>query len=133
MLNKICVAVQKRSSHVYKRLYRNVLQIADPIARFMLLYSLLQLALEADNQKGVDDFIRITTWYNSSLDRITTRTGANFKETIYSWLRNAVGHTQESYIIGGRSYSFEEILEEIDSFVDTLSLITRQAIEANKI
>ncbi|BFH11511.1 hypothetical protein WJ0W_005450 [Paenibacillus melissococcoides] len=133
LLNQICVAVQNRNSNVYKRLYRNVLQIADPIARFMLLYSLMQLALEADNQKQVDDFIRITSWYNSTLDRITTRKGANFKETIYSWLRNAVGHTQESYMIGGRSYSFEEILEEIDRFVDTLSLITRQAIETNKI
>lgn len=133
LLKNIAVAVKNRNSNVYKRLYRNILQIADPIARFMLLYSLLQLALEADNQKEVDDFIRITTWYNSTLDRITTRKRANFKETIYSWLRNAVGHTQESYIIGGKSYSFEEILQEIDRFVDTLSLITRQAIETNKI
>ncbi|MGO4787424.1 hypothetical protein AB4124_08330 [Paenibacillus sp. 2KB_20] len=133
LLNKICEVVQNRSSHVYKRLYRNVLQIADPIARFMLLYSLMQLALEADNQKEVDNFIRITTWYDSNLDRITTRKRASYKETIYSWLRNAIGHTQESYIIGGRSYSFEEILVEVDRFVDELSLITRQAIENNKI
>ncbi|KAF6558318.1 hypothetical protein G9G63_25975 [Paenibacillus sp. EKM202P] len=133
LLKQICVAVQNQSYNEYKRLYRNVLQIADPIARFVLLYSLIQLALDANSQREVDDFIRTTTWYNATLDRTTTKKGANAKETIYSWLRNTIGHTQESYIIGGRSYSFEEILEEIDKFVDTFSLITKHAIETNKI
>jgi hypothetical protein len=133
LLNQICLVVQKRNSNVYKRLYRNVLQIADPIARFMLLYSLMQLALGAESQKELDNFIKISKWYNASLDRVTTRKGSDIKETIYSWLRNAIGHTQETYVIEGKEYNFEEILEELDQFVDTLSLITKQAIENRKI
>jgi hypothetical protein len=70
-------------------LFRMVLQSADPSTEFMLLYSLL-LTLTGPHQADVDVFVR------RHEVGVEERPGRAKNETIYSWLRNEVGHYPRS-------------------------------------
>jgi hypothetical protein len=115
----------------YKRLYRAALQNVDPIARFMFLYSILFDVLDAENDWGqytVDSFIRkhCKEVYKRTEDKKSKKLPQNKKqprmETIYTWLRNQVGHTQ----------SDSEILEVgriIEEKLGDISMIVKKAIK----
>lgn len=75
----------------YVNLFINISQMKDTIGKFILFYSLLS-ALHG-KQKSVDEFIKSV---QPSIEcRDSTRVGATFQETIYSFLRNQIGHTTE--------------------------------------
>jgi hypothetical protein len=115
----------------YKRLYRAALQNIDPIAQFMFLYSILFDVIDAENEWGqftVDSFIRkhCKDVYIRTEDKKSKRIPKNKKqprmETIYTWLRNQVGHTQ----------SDSEILEVgrlIEEKLGDMSTIVKKAIK----
>ena len=72
----------------YLNQFRFALQSPDPVTRFMFLYSIL-LAIFDDSQKEVDDFIREVEPTVS----VTPRPDRpDIYETIYTRLRNEVGH-----------------------------------------
>jgi hypothetical protein len=118
--------IPRCKSDPYKRLYRAALQIVDPIARFMFLYSILFDVLDAENkfgQSAIDLFIRknCKDVYNRAEDRKSTKIPKDNKtprqETIYTWLRNQVGHTQSDSEIIAVGRKIEEKLEEFSSIV----------------
>ena len=103
----------------YKRLYRSAMSNDDDIARFMFLYSILFDVLEANGQSAVDRFIRseCPEVYKHGEDIPSEKKDKNghpFRnETIYTWLRNQVGHTQSrskiSYITGTIEIKIKEL------------------------
>lgn len=110
----------------YKRLYRAAMRNKDDIARFMFLYSLLYQVLGVSAQWKIDRYIRSESckrWYKEEEDMQSTRypTDPDKKETIYTWLRNQVGHTQSNSEIK----SVEGIIQVK---VNELSCILKQAI-----
>ncbi|WP_413304424.1 methylamine utilization protein MauJ [Bacillus sp. 1P10SD] len=128
---KMEAEIPQCKSEPYKRLYRAALQSVDPIARFMFLYSILFDVLEAEIEWGqftVDSFIRkhCKDVYKRTEDKKSKRIQKNKKppryETIYTWLRNQVGHTQsDSEII--------EIGRMIDEKLGELSTIVKKAFK----
>jgi hypothetical protein len=120
-------------SEPYKRLYRAALQSVDPIARFMFLYSILFDVLDAKSKWGqstVDSFIRkhCRDVYKPTEDRGSKRIPKNKKpprqETIYTWLRNQVGHTESDSEIIAVGKMIEEKLGEF-------SAVVKKAIKLN--
>lgn len=119
----------------YKRLYRSAMSSDDNVARFMFLYSILFDVLEAEDKNGqrtVDAFIRNECKridenfvYKHFEDRPSEKKDKNGvskrNETIYTWLRNQVGHTQ----FGSRIIS---VTSQIDVKVKELELIVAKAI-----
>ncbi|QNK87767.1 hypothetical protein H7992_21790 [Sporosarcina sp. resist] len=75
----------------YVNLFINVSRINDEIGKFVLFYSILS-ALHG-RQISVDDFIKSIE--PNVVLRETSRENADFDETIYSFLRNQIGHTSE--------------------------------------
>jgi hypothetical protein len=130
---KMEAEIPRCKSEPYKRLYRSALQSVDPIARFMFLYSILFDVLDAESEWGqstVDSFIRkhCRAEYKRTEDRRSQRIPKNKKpprqETIYTWLRNQVGHTQSDSEIIVVGKMIEEKLGEF-------STIVRKAIKLN--
>ncbi|WP_374148935.1 methylamine utilization protein MauJ [Priestia megaterium] len=110
----------------YKRLYRAAMRNKDDVARFMFLYSLLYQVLDVSAQWKIDEYIRSESckrWYREEEDMQSTRypTNSDKKETIYTWLRNQVGHTQSNSQI-------KSVAGIIQVKVNELSCILKQAI-----
>jgi hypothetical protein len=107
----------------YKGLYKAALQNTDSVARFMFLYSILFDVLNAAGQLDVDNHIRGLVVYDSSEDRKSTR-NPNKMETIYTWLRNQVGHTQTDSEIN-------QVNSLIQTKINVFSNIVKEAITLN--
>lgn len=104
----------------YKKLFIEITKFDDALAKFILFYSILT-ALKG-NQKLVDNFIKSI---EPAVEvRPTTRENANFNETIYSFLRNQIGHTQETT-------DTNELHKEISLNLNGLREIVKVAIEEN--
>jgi hypothetical protein len=100
------------------------MQIDDPVARYMLLYSIL-LQTKGDWQKEVDRFIlnkepKVETFQPPEKSRPPKSPPQD--ETIYTKLRNEIGHVREGA-------TFKETCQEIESKVKGLEHLTRLAIE----
>ena len=104
----------------YKSLFVEITKIDDVIAKFILFYSILT-ALKG-KQRFVDNFIK-TIEPNVEM-RPTTLKNANYYETIYSFLRNQIGHTQETT-------DTEELHREVSSKLNGIREIVKIAIEEN--
>jgi hypothetical protein len=104
----------------YKGLYKAALQNTDSVARFMFLYSILFDVLKAAVQSDVDKYIRSQTGYDSNEDRKSTRNPTKM-ETIFTWLRNQVGHTQTDSEIN-------QINSLIQTIINNFSNIVKEAI-----
>ena len=78
------------ASVLHVKLYREAFGAADGVERFMRLYGLL-LMLCGDSQKRVDQVIRR---YDPDVEQTQSPIG-NFRETIYTRLRNELGHARE--------------------------------------
>lgn len=85
---------------VYPRLYRNVLQIPNPVGQFMFLYSIL-FDLKGPTQKEVDSYIRSVEPNVRLLpSNRKVKNGFPYRyETEYTYLRNQVGHTDSTSIV----------------------------------
>ncbi|MDH6351909.1 methylamine utilization protein MauJ [Brevibacillus sp. 1238] len=114
----------------YLPLFKAAMQNTEPVSRFMFLYSILSLALEDLNQKDtvsqqeIDSFIKQSAYWDSKKDRPTANPRKNgAMETIYTWLRNQVGHTKNNS-------DLTEVTAEIESEVENLCEIVKLAIRA---
>jgi hypothetical protein len=75
----------------YANIFTNVCAMKDLIGKYILLYSILS-ALKGP-QREVDKYIR-SIEPNVEM-RKTTKPNANYDETIYTYLRNQIGHTTD--------------------------------------
>jgi hypothetical protein len=103
------------------RVFRRVLQCDDPVEEFMLHYSLLT-AFEGGNQPAVDEFIR--QHEPGVEERTSPHTSKN--ETIYTCLRNEVGHHTRSKLKPA------EIRREMQNKLPDLRKLVQKAIEERR-
>jgi hypothetical protein len=89
----------------------------DPVARFMFFYNIL-LQLHNDSQKQIDDFIRKEM---TNIPQSPRPDKPRLIETIYTRLRNEVGHTRT----GATS---EQTSKEIKENVMGLQTLVKAAI-----
>jgi len=108
---------------LYYKQYRIALHSDDPLAQYMLLYSIL-IQLFQDSQHKVDEFIReVEPEVQIFKKNIQKREKTHMKEeTIYTNLRNAIAHAQPAA-------TFEEPLKAIQENLGRLRALTQQAIE----
>ncbi|MGC9934864.1 hypothetical protein [Priestia aryabhattai] len=102
----------------YKRLFRTSLQMKDPISKFILLYSTLILKV-GPAQSQVDAYI--SAQEPSVMFKASTRSGGGPDETIYTYLRNQIGHTQPSTNVN-------QISEEVKSILEKFEIIVKSAL-----
>jgi hypothetical protein len=108
----------KNSNKLYIDMYKNALVIEDESARFMFLYGILILIYKV--QAKVDKHIRKCPGYKKEEDRKSTK-NIEVDETIYTWLRNQVGHTQ-------KNSNIKKIRLEMKQHVGELQDIVKRAI-----
>lgn len=95
------------------------MQVDDPVARYMLLYSLL-LQIFNDDSKKIDNFIARDE--DERVRRIKSDRGKGYLVTVYTNLRNRISHVNSNA-------TFEETCQEIKSNVKRLEHFTKLAIE----
>ncbi|QTH42057.1 hypothetical protein J4772_31890 [Cohnella sp. LGH] len=107
----------KAKSYLYK-LYRAAMNNNDSFTKFMLLYGLFYHMFRTQNE--VDRFI----WGidDTEVEMDSTR-GNGTKETIYTYLRNQVGHTQVDS-------NFDEVVVKMSNCVQKLSYYVKKAIKS---
>lgn len=96
-LSELLEQPQHPGYHYYD-LFRAALCLSDPLSKFMALYSII-LSLSGDDQQKVDEFvmsIRPSIATNSPWKR-----KSGFPETVYTRLRNEVGHVRPRTTIRG--------------------------------
>jgi hypothetical protein len=132
-LKQLAKELEENKQNPYITMYRNIMHIQDEVARFILLYSFLQIVIGQGKQKETDKFIRTTKWYDKTKDRKTTKNGKKHKETIFTWLRNSVAHTKSKFKVGDKTLKMSDIIDEIYYYIGTLEKIVKYAIEKNKL
>ncbi len=109
--------------HDYEELYRIAMQAADAVDRYMSLYRILSLLCLSpagkEEQKYVDDFIEQETTAKRQFKRPDKQ---NVLETVYSRLRNEVGHARAGVDLATTR-------REMDARVYELAAIVKKAIE----
>ncbi len=107
-----------RQETSYFKLFFDIAKMNDKIGSFIMLYSLLLLVIDS-RQRIVDEYILDV--YPEIETRETTREDRNYHETLYTWLRNQLGHLKED---GNSAQINQEILSCYNSFVG----LVRQAL-----
>lgn len=98
-------------------LYMSAMKIEDATAKFVFLYSiLLQKYLY---QAEIDKYIRSCPGYENVEEKTSTKHKNN--ETIYTWLRNQVGHTQQDT-------DFDSVRKQITNYIGKLSQLVKMTI-----
>ncbi|EEK89244.1 hypothetical protein bcere0011_23880 [Bacillus cereus m1550] len=120
----------------YVSLLLNSLRVEGDVGRFIQLYGLLQIVVPTKAsrlgkpalQEEVNAFITDTgfSFYDVNEDKPTTRPGKTGNDTIYTWLRNQVGHTATSTNVA-------DVQNQIEAKVNDLFFITKKAIENYKL
>lgn len=110
--------------HDYEELYRRIaMQAADAVDRYMSLYRILSLLCLSptgkEEQKYVDDFIEQETTAKRQFKRPDKQ---SVLETVYSRLRNEVGHARPGVDLATTR-------REMDTLVYELAAIAKKAIE----
>ncbi|WP_152419764.1 methylamine utilization protein MauJ [Bhargavaea cecembensis] len=103
----------------YHRLYREAMQTNDVIARYMFLYGIVY-HVQNSSQDKVDSYIRRL---NPSIEERTSTNPRtpNKQITIYTWLRNEIGHTTGNTDIN-------MVKHEINEVCDTFAQLVKDAI-----
>lgn len=101
---------------------RDIFLSKNNMGNYVGLYAFLQGVINS-NQREVDNYIKSHSLYDSQTDRQTTKKDRNYNETIYSWLRNQVGHVDLD------NTDFRELNDEINEWYEKLYEITLSALE----
>ncbi|GEM_PF-3837347 len=103
------------SHNVRMRLFRNSISQEDPVTRYLLLYNVL-LFIHSDRQKELDKCI-------AKIDTNVEHKPSpkdNKPETIYTRLRNEIGHNRQ----GVKSQTtIKEITEQLSKFTDIVKQV----------
>lgn len=105
---------------------REIFLSKNTMGNYFGLYAFLHDVVGKKTQKELDDYIRLHPKYDSTNDRQTNRKDQTYNETIFTWLRNKIGHLDSDNI------NFNEVSEEIDEWYGKLYEITLTAIEDKK-
>jgi hypothetical protein len=106
----------KLKNDPYQRLYRAAMRTVDQLGKFMLLYGILYDLLKS--QKKIDELIKREE--PGVEERASTRKGKD-NETIYTWLRNQIGHPQ-------KDTNLSKVEIEISRVCDKLAYIVNNVI-----
>lgn len=98
-------------------LYMSIIKIEGDVGKYIMTYSILSAII--GNQREVDEFIQKCEDGVEMKD--STLKGSNKKETIYTYLRNQLGHTEEST-------NADELEKEIKKKLSKLSGLAMKAI-----
>lgn len=102
--------------------FRAALSLGDPLARFMSLYNIV-LSLSSDSQEDVDIFaLQLDGTTPTNAPYRPRRSGTH--ETVYTRLRNQVGHVRPGTTIGGTRTEMETWLPGLTRMAK--ELIARQ-------
>ncbi|GEM_PF-6607383 len=101
----------------YIDLFMSITGLKDNIGKYVMLYSMLTALL--GNQKEVDTFIRRV--YPEVLERKTTLPKMHFTETIYTYLRNQIGHTSDQVKV-------HELNKEVDRHLEGLAKVVKKSL-----
>ncbi|CUU46962.1 hypothetical protein [Clostridium beijerinckii] len=112
-----------KGNDTYDNIYKLILSSSDEISKFILLYSILLLLI--GNQKDVDIFIENELNKNGMKIEYRKSTKYEFNNTIYTWLRNEIGHTTKKSDIN-------EIKDLIDRHIETLDYLVKIAMDKEK-
>ncbi|MGI2294157.1 methylamine utilization protein MauJ [Paenibacillus sp. GXUN7292] len=102
------------------RMYRLAIKNNNPMERFFLLYGIIYLLFR--NQEKVDSFIKTTSGYDSSKEKVSGNRERSDKETIYTWLRNQIAHMN-------RSTNIKDIRMQIISNLNEFQNIVKEAMK----
>lgn len=105
---------------------REILLSRDTIGGFVSLYGFLQDVIGASNQKEVDDYIRNMPLYDVKNDRQTAKRNQNYQETVFTWLRNQIGH------LDPYTTNYNKVTTEIDNWYEILSEITLNTLQDHR-
>jgi hypothetical protein len=107
-------------------LYRSALTANDPVARFILLYAVLQQIIGAGGQHDADDWIRkhATTPAREvpTLRPSSKRTQSISTETEFTSIRNSLGHVRSGQT------DFAQSLDAAKRLLSQLQVLTASAI-----
>ncbi len=104
-------------------MYRVVHSIKDPKARYMLLYGIITLMHNNLKQWKIDKIINAVCQKNNiPVEYRDNNKYKNNEDTIYTWLRNEIGHPVQAT-------KPEEVFKEIEVYVEHLSQIVKIIIK----
>ncbi|MCL6661759.1 hypothetical protein [Paenibacillus amylolyticus] len=110
--------IQSESS-IYN-LFIEIRKMKDKMGSFIMLYSLLIIYV-GPQQPKIDKFIKRK--YPSVRMEKTTKEGKEYKETIFTFLRNQLGHLKIS-----SDTNVKKIHQEIDDYYERLSDLVKQML-----
>lgn len=102
----------------YIDIYADLLKMNNGEGSFMMYYSLLYDLF--GKQKSVDEYI--VRQEPTVIMKKTTQPGSDFKETIYSYIRNQIGHLNNEGDV-------KWIREQVSHYLPRLKQLTRRAIK----
>lgn len=117
-----------RPQSFYREMYIDITRLEIETARYILYYSLLfEIVNEnkPENEKGqknVDDFIKQKLTQVVELPATKQNKANNKMETIFTYLRNQIGHTQKSSVI-------RNVKSDIKNHILDLQSVVKSAIE----
>ncbi|MBM6995993.1 hypothetical protein IM700_010080 [Paenibacillus sp. DXFW5] len=115
----------EKTNHIYYTLYKQSMNHNDNLGKFMFLYSLLIVMIDAKKQKDVDSYIISNHPDEEFNQRQSTRmvkrdgieTRSDELETRFTWLRNQLGHTQQDSEITVVIKEINECWRDLDRIV----------------
>lgn len=125
------IETERTYNNYYYEMYRSAIKNKDVVARYMFLYNII-LQICNDKQNRVDAFIVDKIGADRSEYKsgpICNKKGEHIKETVFTRLRNEVGHAR-------KGTNADATRVEMNMKVDELSELVRKAIvekiETNK-
>lgn len=111
----------------YHHLFRGIISIQDVISKYLLLYSLISLIKE-DNQNKIDQFIATYEPNGEKMSRIRT-SGKEETKSVYTTLRNKVGHITTNEDI--RSIT-QDMNRTMDGLIRLTKIVIKQTYSTNR-
>lgn len=102
-----------RLNELYYMAFRFAIRESDPVSRYLFLYNIL-LQIHDDSQKNVDNFIRTE---NPQVQQSPRPDEPSIIETIFTRLRNEVGHARPNVIPANTRKEISENVAQLQSLV----------------
>lgn len=116
-LSAACIH-NSQPGRLYYPMLRAALSLIDPLAQFMALYSIV-LQLCNDSQEDVDNYI-LSIQHATPTNAPFRRRRSGVKETVYTRLRNEVGHVRPGTTISGTRTEMQQHLPGLISVAKTI-------------
>jgi hypothetical protein len=113
--------IDKLRNNINFRLYKSAMNVSDPFGRYMFLYSILYGILET--QQEVESYIIKHSPSIEMCERTKDIKGNQItvNETIYTWIRNHMGHTNSST-------DMRLVKGKVDQYLNSLECMVKELI-----